>query len=181
MVLKIQVDDIDDGIGEPDVEVIGLDDVDHSHIGSRPGRQRELREQLEYDDNGSVTLLVDMLRSSIEMAKENALATLLELVLHDKCADLVMRAGGIQPLVDLKRNSRNEVEEELAAQVLDTVSKLRYDWHNTVVDAELTEKERARMKERLDPYYLPAEVSRSQHHSLVGRRCLHTFVGITLS
>ena len=44
----------------------------------------ELREQLEYAENGSVTLLVDMLRSSIEMAKENALAALLDFSLHDK-------------------------------------------------------------------------------------------------
>ena len=55
-------------------------------------RERELREQLDYDEQGAVTLLVDMLRSGIEMAKENALATLLEFALHDKCADLLMRA-----------------------------------------------------------------------------------------
>ena len=69
-----------------------------------------------------------------------------------------MRTGAIEPLVLLKRNSRNEVEEELSAQVLETIANLRPDWHAVVVDAELTAKERSRLRERLDPFYVPKEL-----------------------
>ena len=70
---------------KPDPEKIVMGAKRSLHRARRlADRERELREQLEYAENGSVTLLVDMLRSSIEMAKENALAALLDFSLHDK-------------------------------------------------------------------------------------------------
>ena len=91
-----------------------------------------------------------------------------------------MRTGGIEPLVHLKRNSRNEVEEELAAQVLETIANLRADWHAVVVDAELTSKERARLRERLDPFYLPKETQLyfERDHKRGGRKQLAVFRNI---
>ena len=69
----------------PDPEKIVMSAKRSLHRARRlADRERELREQLEYSENGAVTLLVDMLRSSIEMAKENSLAALLDLSLHDK-------------------------------------------------------------------------------------------------